>query len=78
MLFRSADTPFDTPPWEEQRRQKPNMLVHYREDASFDSISPEDIALYVHCACGMSHLAFVRWLLGELETLEAIDPYCSK
>lgn len=41
-------------------------------------IDPTEIAMYVHCACGLQPMAFVAWLLGELVTLEAIDPHCSK
>jgi hypothetical protein len=41
-------------------------------------IDPSCIAYWVHCECGMTTTEFVRWLLGELALLDAIDPECSK
>ncbi len=41
-------------------------------------IDPQLIAYYVHCESGMRPQDFVAWLQAELDTLDAIDPYCDK
>jgi hypothetical protein len=53
------------------------FVWHNADDTTIE-FSGEDIAMYVHCGCGMSPLAFVRWLISEIEVLEKIDPECSR
>lgn len=69
-------TPFDDP--SDPPRTRPLPFVWPMADGVTVQFDGEDIAMWVHCGCGMSPLSFVRWLLGELETLDAIDRYCSK
>lgn len=52
-------------------RDWPLPFTWQNADGTTIEFSGEDIAMYVHCGCGMPPLSFVRWLLAELETLGA-------
>ena len=40
-------------------------------------ISPEDLAMYVTCDCGISPLEFIAWLAKEVDFLVEMDG-CNK
>jgi hypothetical protein len=66
-------------------RDDPLPLEVYLFDKSYRLDEPgeralgiADIAMYVHCRCGMSHEGFIARLCQELDHLNDIDPDCSK
>lgn len=73
LTFGIETTPADEVPWEENSTRPLALMLD-----SDHAIDPETIALWVHCHCGLTPVQFIAWLCGELQTLEAIDPYCSK
>jgi hypothetical protein len=71
----------DAVPWvdgNQAPQTEPSPLIWHGQDGTPIEITGQDIAYWVHCWCGMEPLAFIKWLIGELETLDAIDRYCSK
>jgi hypothetical protein len=43
------------------------------DDLTYVEVSPEEIAYYVACHCGVGPLEFIAWLAAEVDFLIGID-----